>query len=83
MLVLLSTCYGVSICLLATVMGAAVGIESASNILFLVNNGVLKMVWRIMGKKETNIVLFSRGKLNSLEKIKSKTLTNADVNYEN
>ena len=66
-------------------MGAPVGIANASiSLVLLVSNRILRtfLKTRKKRKKPRKIVLLVRFKLNIIEKITSKTLTDADISHK-
>ena len=84
--VLSVTTGSISVASFATVIGAPVGIVSASSSLaFLVLTEIVKKVLkttRSIKKKHNKIVLLSRSKLSSIESIISETLINSEINHE-
>ena len=84
--VLSVTTGSISVASFATVIGAPVGIVSASSSLaFLVLTEIVKKVLkttRSIKKKHNKIVLLSRSKLSSIESIISETLIISEINHE-
>ena len=84
--VLSVTTGSISVASFATVIGAPVGIVSASSSLaFLVLTEIVKKILkttRSIKKKHNKIVLLSRSKLSSIESIISETLINSEINHE-
>ena len=86
-LIVLSTTTGsISIASFATVIGAPVGIASASfSLAFSISTGIVKKVLktvRNMKKKHNKIVMLARNKLNSIESKISEALINNEISHE-
>ena len=86
-LIVLSTINGsISIASLATVIGAPVGIASASfSLAFSVPTGIVKKLLkttRINKKKHNKIFMLARSKLNSIESKISEALINNEISHE-
>ena len=77
---------GLSIASFATVIGAPVGIASASfSFAFSITTGIVKTLLKTRGnkKREYNIiVMLARSKLNSIESKISKALINNEISHE-
>ena len=77
---------GISIASFATVIGAPVGIASASfSFAFSITTGIVKTLLKTRGnkKREYNIiVMLARSKLNSIESKISKALINNEISHE-
>ena len=77
---------GVSIASFATVIGAPIGITSASlSLAFLLCTGLVKKLLkatRNKNKKHKQIVMLARSKLNSIESKISEALINNQISYE-
>ena len=86
LIVLSATSGGVSIVSFTTVVGAPVGIASASfTLIFSIAKGIIKILLKITrNKKELydKILMLAKSKLNSVEKLISKALNDMDINHE-
>ena len=86
LIVLSVTNGGVSIASFATVIGAPIGITSASlSLAFSLCTGLVKKLLkatRNKKKKRNKIVMLARGKLNSIERKISEALINNQISYE-
>ena len=86
LIVLSVTTGSISIASFATVIGAPVGIVSASlTLAFSISTGIEKKLLKIARnkkKKHNKIVMLARSKLNSVESKLSKALINNEVNHE-
>ena len=87
-LIVLSVTKGsISIASFATVIGAPVGVASASfSLAFSISTGIrnkLLKTTRNKKKKHNEIVMLARGKLNSIESTISKALKNNEIEHEN
>ena len=87
-LIALSVAIGsISIASFATVIGAPVGMMSAScSLAFLITTGIVKKLLkttRIKKKKHNKTVMLARSKLNSIESKISKALENNEISHEN
>ena len=84
-IVLSVTTGSISIASFATVVGAPVGIVSASlTLVFSISTGIEKKLLKIARnkkKKHNKIVILARSKLNSIESKISKALINNEVNH--
>ena len=69
---------------LTTVIGTPDGIASISSLVFLISNGITKIILKTM-RRETNknrkIALLDRSKLNNLDKIISKIMIDPDISH--
>ena len=86
-LIVLSVATGsISIASFATVIGAPVGIVSASfSLAFSISTGIIKKLLkttRNKKKKHNKIVMLARSKLNSIESKISEALINNEINHE-
>ena len=85
LIVLSVTTGSISIASFATVIGAPVGIVSASlTLVFSISTGIEKKLLKIARnkkKKHNKIVILARSKLNSIESKISKALINNEVNH--
>ena len=85
LIVLSVTTGSISIASFATVIGAPVGIVSASlSLAFSISTGIEKKLLKIARnkkKKHNKIVMLARSKLNSIESKISKTFINNEVNH--
>ena len=84
---LLSVTFGsISIASFATVIGASVGIASASfSLAFLILIGIIKKLLKTTGnktKKHNKIVMLARGKLNIIGSKISETLINNEISHK-
>ena len=86
LIVLSITTSSISIASFATVIGAPVGIASASfSLAFSISTGIVKKVLktvRNMKKKHNKIVMLARSKLNSIESKISKALMDNEISHE-
>ena len=86
LIVLSVTTGSISIELFATVIGAPVGIVSASfSLVFAISTGIVKILLkttRNKKKKHNKIVMLARSKLNSIESKISEALTNNEISHE-
>ena len=77
---------GLSIASFATVIGAPVGIASASfSFAFSITTGIVKTLLKTRGNKKGKyniIVMLARSKLNSIESKISKALINNEISHE-
>ena len=87
LIVLSLTTGSISVTSFATVIGAPVGIVSASfSLAFSVSTGIIKKLLkttRNKKKKHNKIVMLARSKLNSIESKTSKALINNEIQHEN
>ena len=85
-IVLSVTTGGISIASFATVIGAPVGIASASfSLAFSISTGIVKKLLktvRNMKKKHNKIVMLARSKLNSIESKIYVALINSEISHE-
>ena len=86
LIVLSVTTGSISIASFATVIGAPVGMVSASfSLAFSISTGIIKKLLkttRNKKKKHNKIVILARSKLNSIESIISETLMNNEISHE-
>ena len=86
LIVLSVTTGSISIASFATVIGAPVGIASASfSLAFSISTGIVKKVLktvRNMKQKHNKIVMLARSKLNSIESKISEALINNEISHE-
>ena len=87
LIVLSVTSDSISIASFATVIGAPVGIESASfSLTFSILIGIAKKLLKTIRdkkKKHNKIFMLARGKLNSIEGKISEALLNGEISHEN
>ena len=86
-LIVLSVTGGsISIASFATIIGAPVGLASASfSLVLFISTGIIKKLsktTRSKKKKHNKIVMLPRSKLNSIEKKISEELINSEINHE-
>ena len=86
LIVLSVTTGSISIASFATVIGAPVGIVSASfSLAFSISTGIIKKLLkttRNKKKKHNKIIMLARSKLNSIESRISEALINSEINHE-
>ena len=85
LIVLSATTGGVSIISFTTIVGAPVGIASASvTLLFSLTTGMVKKLLNITRnkKKKHKILMLAKSKLSSIETLKSQALIDLDISYE-
>ena len=86
LIVLSVTSSGVSICSFTSVVGAPVGISSASfNLPFSLTTGILKKllsITRNKKKKHDSILMLAKSKLNSIETLISQALIDMEISHE-
>ena len=86
LIVLSATSGGVSIVSFTTIVGAPVGIASASfTLIFSIAKGIIKILLKITrNKKELydKILMLAKSKLNSIEKLISKALNDMEISHE-
>ena len=86
LIVLSATTGGVSICLFTSVVGAPVGIASASfTLIFSLTTGIVKKLLNITRnkkKKHDKILMLAKSKLNSIETLISQALINMKISLE-
>ena len=86
LIVLSLTSGSISIASFATVIGASVGMVSASfSLAFSISTGIIKKLLkttRNKKKKHNKIVILARSKLNSIESIISEALMNNEISHE-
>ena len=86
LIVLSVTTGSISIASFATVIGAPVGMVSASfSLAFSISTGIIKKLLkttRNKKKKHNKIVILARSKLNSIERIISEALMNNEISHE-
>ena len=85
-IVLSATTGGVSIISLTSIIGAPVGTASASfTLVFSLITGITKKILNITRKKRKKhdkILMLSKSKLNSIERLISQTLLDLNINHE-
>ena len=86
LIVLSATTGGVSICLFTSVVGAPVGIASASfTLIFSLTTGIVKKLLNITRnkkKKHDKILMLAKSKLNSIETLISQVLIDMEISHE-
>ena len=86
LIILGATSSGVSIILFTSIIGAPVGIASASlTLIFSLTTGIVKKLWNITRnkkKKHDKIFMLAKSKLNSIETLISQALTDLDISHE-
>ena len=88
LIVLSATTGGVSICLFTNIVGAAVGIASASfTLTFSLSTGITKKLLNITRKKRKKkkhdkILMSAKSKLNSIDTLISQALIDMDISHE-
>ena len=86
LIVLSVTTGSISIASFATVIGAPVGIISASfSLAFSISTGIIKKLLkttRNKKKKHNKIVILARSKLNSIESKRTEALTNNEISHK-
>ena len=86
LIVLSATTGGVSICSFTSIVGAPVGIESASfTLVFSLTIGITKKLLNITRKKKKEhdkILMLVKSKLNSIETLISQVLIDMDLSHE-
>ena len=86
LIVLSATSSGVSIISFTSIIGAPVGIASASfTLIFSLTTGIVKKLLNITRnkkKKHDKILMLAKSKLNSIETLISQTLIDLDINHE-
>ena len=86
LIVLSATTGGVSICSFTSVVGAPVGIASASfTLIFSLTTGIVKKLLNITRnkkKKHDKILMLAKSKLNSIETLISQALIDMDISHE-
>ena len=87
LIVLSATSGGVSIVSFSTIVGAPVGIASASfTLIFSIAKGIIKILLQITRnkkKKHDNILILAKSKLNRIEILTSKALNDMEISHEN
>ena len=85
LIVLSATTGGVSICSFTSVVGAPVGIASASfTLIFSLTTGIVKKllsITRNKKKKHNKILMLAKSKLNSIETLISQTLIDMEISH--
>ena len=85
-IVLSATAGGVSICSFTSVIGAPVGIASASfTLIFSLSTGIIKKLLnttRKKKKKHDKVLMLAKSKLNSIKTLLSQALINMDISHE-
>ena len=86
LIVLSATSSGVSIISFTSIIGAPVGIASASlTLIFSLTTGIVKKLLNITRnkkKKHDKILMLAKSKLNSIETLISQALINMDISHE-
>ena len=86
LIVLSATTGRVSICSFTSIVGATVGIASASfTLIFSLTTGIVKKLLNITRnkkKKHDKILMLAKSKLNSIEALISQALTDMEISYE-
>ena len=86
LIVLSAATRGVSICLFTSIVGAPVGIASASfTLIFSITTGITKKLLNITRKKKKNydkILMLAESKLNSIEALTSQALIDMDISHK-
>ena len=86
LIVLSATTGGVSICSFTSIVGAPVGIASASfNLIFSLTTGITKKllnVTRKKKKKHDKTLMLAKSKLNSIETLISQALIDMEISHE-
>ena len=86
LIVLSATAGGVSICSFTSVIGAPVGIASASfTLIFSLSTGIIKKLLnttRKKKKKHDKVLMLAKSKLNSIKTLLSQALINMDISHE-
>ena len=86
LIVLSASSSGVSITSFTTIVGAPVGIASASlTLLVSLTTGIVKKLLNITRKKKKNhdkILMLAKSKLNSIEMLMSQALTGMDISHK-
>ena len=86
LIVLSATTEGISICSFTSIVGAPVGIASASFTLFFsLTTGIVKKLLSITRKKKKkhdNILMLAKSKVNSIEALISQELMDMQISYE-
>ena len=86
LIVLSATTAGVSICSFMSVVGAPVGIVSASfTLMFSLTTGIVKKllsITRNKKKKHDKILMLAKSKLNSIETLISQALIDMEISHE-
>ena len=81
-----ATSGGVSIILFTSIVGAPVGIASASlTLLFSLTTGIIKQLLNITKKKKEKhdkILMLAKGKLNRIETLISQALIDTEISHE-
>ena len=86
LIVLSATSSGVSIISFTSIVGAPVGIASASfTLIFSLTTGIIKKllsITRNKKKKHDKIIMFAKSKLNSIETLISQALVDMEISHE-
>ena len=86
LIILFSTCWGISIISFASIIGAPVGIASANfSLIFPLTAGIIKRLLKITRnkkKKQNKIVMLDRRKLDNIEKLVSQALIDLEIIHE-
>ena len=85
-LIVLSVTGGVSVCSFTSIIGAPVGIASASfTLVFSLTTGIIKKLLsttRKKKKKHDQILMLAKSKFNSIETLISQALIDMDISHE-
>ena len=86
LIILSATSGGISIISFTTIVGVPVGIASASfTLIFSIAKGIIKILLKITRNKKKmhdNILMLAKSKLNSIEILISKALSDMKINHE-
>ena len=85
LIILSTTSSGVSIISSTSIVRAPVGIASASfTLIFSISKGIIKIlkITRNKKKKHDKILMLAKSKLNSIEKLISKSLNDMEISHE-
>ena len=86
LIVISATTRGVSICSFTSIVGAPVGIASASfTLIFSLTTGITKKLLNITRKKKKKhdkILMLAKSKLNSIETLISQALIDMEISHE-
>ena len=85
LIILSTTSSGVSIISSTSIVRAPVGIASASfTLIFSISKGIIKIlkITRNKKKKHDEILMLAKSKLNSIEKLISKSLNDMEISHE-
>ena len=83
LIVLSAVTGGVSICSFTSIIGAPVGMASTSlTLMFFLSTGITKKLLSTTTKKNHNILMFAKSKLNSIETLISQALIGMEISHE-